>query len=191
MIKASERHSSVARSRRSEDDHDNEDCPKIHPALSNSVNHNNQLERLRTPGPQRQSKLLKSLQVHKPERTDRQQLCFTRQSIRNGAASNLGDGVKFADVSAETTNRLVQIPIADPADEARFFRITTPALPGSKTRLQSFGIIRANCWASVSTVPSDQTTYWARCIFSAMGSCAAMRCSICSADQPRAPSRAR
>lgn len=44
-------------------------------------------------------------------------------------ATNLGDWVKLTDVSAATTNRLVQIPIADPADEARFFRITTPALP--------------------------------------------------------------
>ena len=44
-------------------------------------------------------------------------------------STNLSDWTKFLDVPAETTNRLVQIPVADPGTETRFFKVTTPALP--------------------------------------------------------------
>jgi hypothetical protein len=50
-------------------------------------------------------------------------------SVMFCSVTNLGDWVKFADIAATTTNRLVQIPITDLTDESRFFKVTTPALP--------------------------------------------------------------
>lgn len=44
-------------------------------------------------------------------------------------ATNFGNWTKFADLDATATNRLVEIPVTTSSDSARFFRVTTPALP--------------------------------------------------------------
>lgn len=50
-------------------------------------------------------------------------------SIMFSHASELTEWTKLLDIPADTTNRMVQIPIAEPAAPARFFKVTTPALP--------------------------------------------------------------